>query len=124
MKNKKVLIILIITMLVMILLLSIAFAVLSNKEKEETVAKLSEEEITEVKIKKESNMTERDRIDYYFTNFINYIEKRDYKKAYDLLYPDFNRKITRHTKRKKQFEKTEEELEPESDVARMLQLLG
>jgi hypothetical protein len=35
------------------------------------------------------SMGERDRMEYYVSNFINLVEKKEYEKAYDLLYEDF-----------------------------------
>ena len=46
----------------------------------------SEEEQELEKLKK---MTERDRMEYYFSEFISYIKNEEYSKAYDLLYPEF-----------------------------------
>ena len=34
-------------------------------------------------------MGERDRMEYYFSEFIDYIENGEYKKAYEILYPEF-----------------------------------
>lgn len=34
-------------------------------------------------------MGERDRMEHYFGKYITYIEKKEYEKAYDLLYPEF-----------------------------------
>lgn len=34
-------------------------------------------------------MGERDRMEEYFGKYITYIEKKEYEKAYDLLYPEF-----------------------------------
>lgn len=35
------------------------------------------------------NMEERDRMEFYFGMFLEYIESEEYEKAYDLLYPEF-----------------------------------
>lgn len=47
-----------------------------NEQKEQELAKLRE-------------MTERDRMEYYFNEFISYIKEENYSAAYDLLYPEF-----------------------------------
>lgn len=46
----------------------------------------SEEEVILEKIK---SMNERDRMEFYFSEYATYIEDKEYKKAYDLLYPEF-----------------------------------
>ena len=43
----------------------------------------------ETELEKLQKMTERDRIEYYFSKFINYIKDEEYTKAYELLYPEF-----------------------------------
>lgn len=43
----------------------------------------------EEKLEKLKKMTERDRMEYYFSEFISYIKNEEYSKAYDLLYPEF-----------------------------------
>lgn len=35
------------------------------------------------------SMTERERMEFYFSEFINYIENGKYQEAYNLLYPEF-----------------------------------
>ena len=50
----------------------------------------AEEDITEKnRAKTLENMKERDRMEYYFGIFLDYIENEEYEKAYNLLYPEF-----------------------------------
>ena len=49
----------------------------------------NEEDATIEKLK---DMSERERMEYYFSEFMNYIETGKYQEAYDLLYPDFKEK--------------------------------
>lgn len=46
----------------------------------------SEEEETMESLKK---MTERERMEFYFSEYASYIKNGEYQKAYDLLYPEF-----------------------------------
>ena len=59
---------------------------------------LSEEEKELAKLRE---MTERDRMEFYFSKFISYIKSEDYETAYNLLYPEF----------KENYFKTQEEFE-------------
>lgn len=43
----------------------------------------------EIELERLQKMTERDRIEYYFSKFINLIKDEEYEKAYNLLYPEF-----------------------------------
>lgn len=56
-----------------------------NAEKVEQEEKEKEEQEQE----KLKEMTERDRMEYYFNEFISYIKEENYSAAYDLLYPEF-----------------------------------
>lgn len=49
----------------------------------------SEEEQLKESLK---NMTERDRMEYYFSEYARYIQKGEYESAYNLLYPEFRDK--------------------------------
>ena len=42
-------------------------------------------------ITKLANMTERDRMEYYFSQFIKAVEVKNYEKAYKLLYDDYKK---------------------------------
>lgn len=43
----------------------------------------------EVVLEKLKSMSERDRMEFYFSEYATYIEDGAYEKAYDLLYPEF-----------------------------------
>lgn len=43
----------------------------------------------ELVLEKIQSMGERDRMEFYFSEYATYIEDGEYEKAYDLLYPDF-----------------------------------
>lgn len=48
-----------------------------------------EKEKNENIVKKLENMEERDRMEYYFGTFLEYIESGNYENAYDMLYSEF-----------------------------------
>ena len=95
--NKKDIIIRILLLALIILILLAVISILKLLEKREE----TEEEIVDVKvmisadeiqenaeseeIEKLKKMTERNRIEYYITKFINYTEGGEYEKAYNLL---------------------------------------
>ena len=91
-KSKKPIIIGIVAVLLIIIL------VITNK-KDDTVdySNMTDEEISVAVQNKVDQMTvnnlaglgERDRMEYYVSNFINLLEKKEYEKAYGLLYEDF-----------------------------------
>ena len=56
---------------------------------EETIQEKSEEDIAKEELESLQKMTERDRMEYYFSKFIKYIKNKKYTDAYNLLYPDF-----------------------------------
>ena len=58
----------------------------NNNNNDEEIEQKSEEE---QKLEKLKSMNERDRMEYYFSEFISYIKSEDYSKAYELLYPEF-----------------------------------
>lgn len=88
-KNKKAIAILAIAIVIVILMVLII--IISNNEKDDEIVKavLSEEQLNEETINKQKNMTERDRIDYYFSIFLNLVESKKYEQAYDLLYSEY-----------------------------------
>lgn len=62
----------------------------SSAEKKADVTSTESQKIPEeTELEKLQKMTERDRIEYYFSKFINYIKDEEYTKAYELLYPEF-----------------------------------
>ena len=88
--------IIVISIIVIVLLLSIVNAILNSKQKNKEMSneefeEISNQEENEANIETEKNMTERDRIDYYFSIFLGYIEEGKFEKAYELLYPDFKK---------------------------------
>ena len=56
---------------------------------EETIQEKSEEDIAKEELESLQKMTERDRMEYYFSKFIKYIKNKKYTDAYNLLYPEF-----------------------------------
>lgn len=46
-------------------------------------------ELEQDELKKLQTMSERDRMEFYFSKYTTYIEDREYEKAYNLLYPEF-----------------------------------
>lgn len=59
---------------------------------EETIQEKSEEDIAKEELESLQKMTERDRMEYYFSKFIKYIKNENYTEAYNLLYPEFREK--------------------------------
>ena len=59
----------------------------NNKNQEQIEIEEKEQELAKLK-----EMAERDRMEYYFNEFISYLKADDYSKAYDLLYPEFKEK--------------------------------
>lgn len=91
-KNKKAIAILVIAIAVIIIILSIVLAVLKGKDGEVDSAKLQEQAkqiYDESMVEKLAGMTEGQRMKSYLADFIEKIEKKDYDKAYELLYPKF-----------------------------------
>lgn len=60
----------------------------SNMTENEVVSTV-QNEIDEMKVAKLSTQSERDRIEYYVSTFIDAIEESNYEKAYGMLYDDF-----------------------------------
>ena len=52
----------------------------------------SEEELAKEELERLQKMTERDRMEYYFSKFVKYIKDEKYTEAYNLLYPEFREK--------------------------------
>ena len=78
--------------------------------------KISDDKINDKKIiidelEKLQQMTERDRMEYYFSEFISYIQSKEYTKAYELLYPEFRDK---YFKTQEEFKNYVKKLYPES----------
>lgn len=90
-KNKKII------YLIVVLVFLILFAIIPKKENKvqddieptpEQVQQIEQDNITT----RLQGMEERDRMEYYFSMFLGYIEADEYEKAYQLLYPEFKEK--------------------------------
>lgn len=97
-ENAKIFKILIVVTLVILIILTGLVVILSNKQEtnneENTVdieiqLKNSEQIEKSVVINKLADMEERDRMEYYFSRFLNAVEAQEYEKAYGMLYSEF-----------------------------------
>ena len=61
-----------------------------NSQQEESEQQIEDAENEEI-IEKLKNMEERDRMEFYFGMFLDYVENEQYDKAYDLLYSEFKK---------------------------------
>lgn len=92
--KKKLNIKIISVILIILILICICLIVIVKTHKEKNIEEntntdiqtSSEEALELEKLKK---MTERDRMEFYFSKFVSYIKDKNYEKAYDLLYPEF-----------------------------------
>lgn len=95
MKNKlKILdFILIITLLITIIVILIIVIKSLEKKSIQKEAINNGQNITDIKQDdindKLKDMSERERMEFYFSEFMEYIENGKYQEAYDLLYPEF-----------------------------------
>ena len=94
-KNKKLAIILAIIIILSIIAIAVAIAINSITEKNNQNAvssephiKTAEEQVNE-ELEKLKNMTEKERMEFYVSKYISYIEATDYESAYNLLYSEF-----------------------------------
>lgn len=97
-ENKKSIIPWIIVLLILICI-NIAYVInniLKDPERKETTktntntnTTQSTVSVDEAYMNRLKKMGERDRMEHYFGKYITYIEKKEYEKAYDLLYPEF-----------------------------------
>lgn len=60
----------------------------SNNTKVENAISIEQNEEEET-LEKLKSMTERQRMEFYFSEFMDYIENGKYQEAYNLLYPEF-----------------------------------
>lgn len=100
-EKNKIFLIIIILLVVLIILVSVLALLQDKEEAEPQVANITisngiiETDANYNEISKNSmtekllSMGERDRMEYYISNFINLIESKKYEEAYDLLYDDF-----------------------------------
>lgn len=95
MKNKLKILdyILIITLLITIMIIVIIVIKSLEKKSIQNNAINNEKNITDIKQDNSGNelknMSERQRMEFYFSEFMDYIENGKYQEAYNLLYPDF-----------------------------------
>ncbi|HBC84787.1 MAG TPA: hypothetical protein DCZ30_05140 [Clostridiales bacterium] len=95
MKNKLKILdyILIITLLITIMIIVIIVIKSLEKKSIQNNAINNEKNITDIKQDNSGNelknMSERERMEFYFSEFMDYIENGKYQEAYNLLYPDF-----------------------------------
>lgn len=87
-KKNRIIILVLIILIIIIRILSI------DSKVEEVV--LTEEELQEISEQKEieklADMNERNRMEHYFAVFIDYLERKEYDRAYDLLYDEFKQR--------------------------------
>lgn len=84
---------------------------ISNTTTEETISKKETKSEEELELEKLQKMTERDRMEYYFSKYISYIKNKEYTKSYDLLYPEFKQN---YFKTQEEFKTYVEKLYPSS----------
>lgn len=91
-KNKKKVIFIIVIVLILFLIIQYSSRKKSSSEiyeyEEKTEEQIQEEE-NQALISQLRNMTERNRMNFYFGEFLNYIESGNYEEAYNLLYDEF-----------------------------------
>ena len=94
MKNNNKKIILCIIGVLLIIIVFLIVLLINQKRKNEIKPEIGQTEL-EIELKNEniiSNLqdrNERERMEYYFGEFLRYIENKEYDKAYTLLYDDF-----------------------------------
>lgn len=88
-KLKKVIIFLIITVLMIGLLLLVLLLGKQNTEEGKTEEQIQEEKMQEEQKKSLKSKGESQRMQEYLVTYLNYIETKQYEKAYNLLYPNF-----------------------------------
>lgn len=94
---KNILIIIIVLLLVLVnVVLYIKYDELNKSDKQENVIVTEKNVISENTTNSDNDvitklkaMSERERMEYYFSEFIEYIENGEYQDAYNLLYPEF-----------------------------------
>lgn len=83
----------IITLLITIMIVVIIVIKSLEKKSIQNNAINNEKNITDIKQDNSGNelkdMSERERMEFYFSEFMDYIENGKYQEAYNLLYPDF-----------------------------------
>ena len=92
--QEKLKIIILIIILICVVFINIILGIIKSMETPEVINteeniqnnSIEENTINQIDI---SNMTEGDRIRNYLSTYMSYLEKDEYQKAYDLLYPEF-----------------------------------
>ncbi len=100
-KEKNIILLILIILLVLLIILVTLVGILRNKEEDAPNENIKisngvvetnvdyEETEKQIATEKLEGMLERDRMEYYVANFMNLLEKKEYEKAYELLYDDF-----------------------------------
>lgn len=92
-KKRRLIIVSIIALLLILITLIICLSMVTKPKEqvdsEEQALLEIEEDINNMQIHKLSGMEERDRIDYYVSNFVQLLQYKDYETAYELLNKDF-----------------------------------
>lgn len=90
--------IILILIIVVLLIINLNILIKSNKKVDNIntqenntseIIEKTEEQLAQEELSKLRKMTERDRMEFYFSKFISYIKDDNYEKAYSLLYPEF-----------------------------------
>ena len=89
--EQKRIIVVIAILLIVLFVISVARKAVVHEEDltEEQKVQLAEAKKEQAIIDDLAGMEERDRIEYYFSQFINSIESKNYQKAYDMLYDEY-----------------------------------
>lgn len=92
-KEKQMIYLIGIILIVFIVILAIFSTGKNKQDKEQNVLKeangIVNIEVDDITIAKLQNMEERDRMEYYFNMFLEYLDSGNYESAYDLLYSEF-----------------------------------
>lgn len=90
-KQQKILTIIISILVLLFIGLTVMKKMNPSKETmtEEQIVKLQQESLKEQEVRELNDMLERDRIEYYFSKFLNSIELKKYEEAYNMLNSEF-----------------------------------
>lgn len=93
-KEQKIIIVIVAILIVVMFIISVAKKAVVPEEEltEEQKIELIRQEKKEATIDKLANMKERDRIEYYFSEFIRAIDNQNYENAYNVLNEEFKQK--------------------------------
>lgn len=95
MKNKKVILVLMIILVIVAIAISVIITnmkkqpITNNAASSNEVHMKTDEQINAEEIEELKSMTEKERIRFYVSKYISYIETNEYEKAYALLNDDF-----------------------------------